>query len=289
MNPRFSRKVIGFLFYLPLIALVVGFFAYLLASSIFISFKNVLFGGMAAAKFVGFSNYIELFFSRDFWYSMRFSFIFGITTAFLELALGFLLAYYFYSKFRGSKFLFTFLISPMFIAPSLFGLMNRILFNNFIGLIPGYVRSLFGISVDFFHPNNIFWTLVGIDLLQWTPFLFLIIYAALLGIPIQLIEAASIDGAGRFQKVVNIVLPYIKPALISGGFLRFIESFRSFDSIYVLTGGGPGSLTTTISIFIYRTSFTMGNQGLSSAAGILLFLVMLFPLFLASKVMRKEW
>ncbi len=268
---------------------MVGFFAYLLGSSIFISFRNVLFGNLAGAKFVGFKNYLELFLSGNFWYSMIFSFTFGVITTFLELILGFLLAYYFYSKFRGSKFLFTLLISPMFIAPSLFGLMNRILFNNFIGLVPGYVRFLFGIDVDFFHPNNVFWTLVGIDLLQWTPFLFLIMYAALLGIPIQLMEAASIDGAGSFRKIVSIVLPYIRPALVSGGFLRFIESFRNFDSIYVLTGGGPGNLTTTISIFIYRTSFTMGKQGLSSAAGILLFVVMLFPLFFASKIMRRKW
>ncbi len=247
------------------------------------------FGFIEDSTFTGLGNYSRLLHSKNFWNSMKFSLIFGLTTTFFELFLGFLLAYFFYLKFRGMRFLFTLLITPMFMAPSLFGLMNRILFNNFIGLIPGYIKFFFGIDLDFFSPKNIIWTLVGIDALQWTPFVFLIIYAALLGIPIQLIEASSIDGAGTFHKIRYIILPYIIPALATGGFLRFLESFRVFDTIYVLTGGGPGDLTTSISIFIYRTGFTMGDQGLASAAGIILFLLMMIPVLLTIKLAKRRW
>jgi multiple sugar transport system permease protein len=283
-----KKQVVGLLFLLPLIIFVVIFFVYLLLSSTFISFRDVHFGLIENSDFVGLKNYIELLGSKSFWNSMGFSLTFSSVTTFLELFLGFLLAYFFYSRFRGKRLIFTFLVTPMFMAPSLFGLMNRILFNNFIGLIPGYIKFFFGMDIDFFNPKNVIWTLIGIDVLQWTPFLFLIIYAALLGIPVQLIEASNIDGAGVFHRVLYIVLPYIKPALISGGFLRFLESFRVFDTIYVLTGGGPGDLTTSISIFIYRTGFTMGNQGLASAAGMMLFSLMLIPTLFATKLVKRR-
>ncbi|KUK02435.1 MAG: Binding-protein-dependent transport systems inner membrane component [Thermotoga sp. 50_1627] len=268
---------------------VVLFFAYLLFSSFFISLRDVYFGLIEDSTFIGIGNYARLMKSRSFWDSMRFSLTFGLVTTFLELVLGFALAYFFYSKFRGMKLLFTLLITPMFIAPSLFGLMNRILFNNFIGIIPGYMKLFFNVDIDFFSPKNVFWTLVGIDVLQWTSFVFLIIYAALLGVPVQLIEASSIDGAATFQKIWYVVLPYIKPSIMMAAFLRFLESFRVFDSVYVLTGGGPGNLTTSISIFIYRTGFTMGEHGLASAAGMILFLSMLVPVLFVIRLARRRW
>lgn len=271
-----------------MIGLIV-FFAYLLVSLFYISLRNVYFGILEDSTFVGAENYARLPYSRTFWASLKFSLTFGSVTTLIELILGFILAYFFYSKFRGMKLLFTLLINPMFMAPSLFGLMNRILFNNFIGLVPGYVKFLFGIDIDFFSPKNIFWTLVGIDALQWTAFVFLIIYAALLGVPVELIEASSIDGAGTINKIRYVLLPYIRPAIATAAFLRFLESFRVFDSIYVLTGGGPGNLTTSISIFIYRTGFTMGDHGLSGTAGIVLFLIMLAPVLCVVKLIKRKW
>ncbi len=283
------KHILQSLFLLPLTVCVVFFFAYLLLSSFFISLRNVYFGSIEDSTFVGIGNYAKLMKSRAFWDSVKFSVSFGSVTTLIELLTGFTLAYFFYSKFRGMKLLFTLLITPMFMAPSLFGLMNRILFNNFIGLIPGYMKLLFNVDIDFFSPKNVFWTLVGIDVLQWTSFVFLIIYAALLGVPVQLMEASSIDGAGTFHKIWYVILPYIKPGIMMAGFLRFLESLRVFDSVYVLTGGGPGNLTTSISIFIYRTGFTMGDHGLASAAGMILFLCMLTPVLIVIKLAKRSW
>lgn len=222
---------------------------------------------------------------------MRFSLLFGLTTTALETLLGFFTAYLLYSKFRGNRVLFTFVLTPMMMAPSLFGLMNRILFNNFIGLIPGYIKVIFGVDVDFFSPNNVIPTLVFIDLLQWTPFVVLILYATLLGIPRQLVEAARIDGARPKDIIskIKIIIPFITPSMLTAASLRFMESFRVFDTIYVLTGGGPGNLTTSISVYIYKTGFEMGMQSSASAAGIVLFLIMLLPAFASAKLLRRRW
>ncbi len=284
-----TRRLVGYLFLLPLLVSVVGLTVYLVVSAINISLKEVYFGFLESSPFVGFKNYVQVFRSPAFWNAMRFSLFFGSITTVLELFLGFLLAYFYYSKFRGLRLPFTLLITPILMAPSLFGLMNRILLNNFIGLIPGYIKFFFGLDLDLFAPKNVFWTLVFVDALQWTPFTFLVIYAALISIPPQLIEAANIDGAKRLHIINYIVIPYVTPALIVSGFLRFLESFRVFDTVYVLTGGGPGSLTTSISIYIYRVGFTMGNQGLASAVGMTLFAFMMIPAFIFSKLMKRRW
>lgn len=274
---------------IPLLVTIVGFTIYLLFSSVKISLREVYFGLLEESQVVGLSNYVKLLKSQDFWNAMRFSLIFGSTTTFIELLLGFLLAYFYYSKFRGMRLPFTLLITPMLMAPSLFGLMNRILLNNFIGLVPGYAKFFFGINLDLFAPKNVLWTLVTIDILQWTPFTFLVLYSALISVPPQLFEAANIDGARRLHIVTYIIVPYISPAIVVSGFLRFIESFRVFDAIYVLTGGGPGSLTTSISIYIYRTGFTMGNLGLASAASMILFMFMMLPTFIFIRLARRRW
>lgn len=281
--------IVGYLFLTPILIVVVVLMVYLLSSSVNISLRRVYLGFVEGSDFVGFENYSRLLQTRAFWNAMRFSLLFGFSTTFLELITGFALAYFYYFKFRDHRLVFTLLIIPMLMAPSLFGLMNRILFNNFIGLIPGYAKFFFGIDIDFFSPRNVFWTLIFIDILQWTPFTFLIFYAALLSIPPQLVEAASIDGARRSHVLRYIIVPYVTPALVTGGFLRFLESFRIFDTIYVLTGGGPGYLTTSISIFIYRTGFTMGDQSLASAAGIILFALMMIPAILFIKTVRRRW
>jgi multiple sugar transport system permease protein len=183
----------------------------------------------------------------------------------------------------------TLIITPMMIAPSLFGLMSRILFNNFIGLVPNYIRMFFGADIEFFGPDLVFFTLVLIDILQWTPFIFLIVYSAMLGVPNTSIEAARIDGAGKLRILFSVIFPFVLPSIISSGFLRFIESFRVFDTIFVLTGGGPGNMTTSISIYIYKTGFAMGKQSVASAAGLILFLIMLVPTIFSVRGIERSY
>ena len=274
-----QKKFKNSLFILPLAIFVVASLGYLFISAFNISIRNVVF--LMESPVTGFKNFIDVLTSNDFWSSMRFSLVFSVLTTVFEAMLGFFLAYFFYKNFRGKRLLMTLIITPMMIAPSLFGLMSRILFNNFIGLVPNYIRMFFGADIEFFGPDMVFFTLVLIDILQWTPFIFLIVYSAMLGVPKQTLEAAEIDGAGRLRILFNVIFPFVLPSIISSGFLRFIESFRVFDTIFVLTGGGPGNMTTSISIYIYEMGFSMGKQSVASAAGLILFLIMLVPTILS--------
>jgi len=274
---------------LPLTIFLGFIMTYSFVSTINISLREVFLGYLKEAPFVGFKNFISVLTSKDFWHSMKFSLIFGLLTTLVETTLGFLIAYFYYSYFKNSRFFLTLFILPMMMAPSLFGLMNRILFNNFIGLIPGYLYTFFGIDIDFFSNKNIIGTLVLIDVLQWTSFIVIILYAALMSVPVSFIEAAKIDGASSKDILQRIIIPYITPSLITAAFLRFIESFRVFDTIYVLTGGGPGNLTTSVSIYIYKMGFSMGMQGIASAASLILFSIMLLPAFISVKMIIRRW
>ena len=100
------------------------------------------------------------------------------------------------------------------------------------------------------------------------------VYAALQNIPQEIYESASIDGATYRQIVWRITVPILRPALAIIGMLRLIDSFRTFDTIYILTGGGPGTTTQTIGIYIYKTAFITGDFGLASAASITLVLLL---------------
>lgn len=283
------KKFKNFFLIFPLELFVIGGLIFLIIFTIYISFFNVRFGNLHEANFVGFSNYINILSSEGFWNSMKFSLKFAIVVTLLETVLGFLIAYYIFSKFKGNKIIFTLLLTPIMMAPSLYGLMNRILLNNFVGFIPSYINYFFGINIDFFNPDIVFYTLVLIDVLQWTPFVMLIAYSALLGIPKQVFEAARIDGANSFKILINITIPYISSSIIAAAILRFLEAFRSFDTIYVLTGGGPGDLTSTVSIYIYKVGFHLGYQGLASAAGLILFTIMVVITFNAMKLIYRRW
>jgi multiple sugar transport system permease protein len=117
----------------------------------------------------------------------------------------------------------------------------------------------------------------------------LIIYAGLQSFPTDVLEAAQIDGAGRLRTITSVVLPIMKPILFAAVFLRLIDAIRTFDVIYVLTAGGPGTKTTTLSIFIYKTAFESGGFGLAAAASTVIMIVLL-PLvpFLVKRIARQQ-
>jgi multiple sugar transport system permease protein len=290
MLKRTKNFHVGIIFILPVTIFMIGSFAFLIIETLSTSFTNSSMSGLSST-FIGANNFIYLIRSNSFWNSMRFSLIYAITATSIELLLGFFISYYYFKHFNEptiiNKLSLTLLIIPMMVPSVLFGLMNRILLNNIIGSLPTFLHLL-GINIQFFAPNFVFWTLIITDVWQWTPFVVIIIYASLISIPKQIIEASELDGANDIQKIYRIIIPYILPGIITATFLRFIDSFRVFDIIYALTGGGPGNLTTSISVYIYKTGFQMGMQGLASAAGLLLFVIVVIPSWLVSRRVIKS-
>ena len=221
----------------------------------------------------GLDNYKTIIAAPDFWSALRFTILFAIVVTVVEGLLGFTLALVFDRKFPGKRTLFSMVLIPIMIAPSLMAVMYRLILNENIGVIPGFLQR-FGLDISIFDQRYVFFTLVALDAIQYTSFAFLLVYAALQNIPQEIYESAAIDGARYRQVIWRITLPILKPALAIIAMLRLIDSFRTFDTIYILTGGGPGISTQTIGIYIYKTAFITGDFGLASAASVMLVLLL---------------
>jgi multiple sugar transport system permease protein len=159
------------------------------------------------------------------------------------------------------------------IAPSLMAVMYRLILNENIGVIPGVLQSL-GIEFSIFEQQNVFASLIALDVLEFTAFTFLLSYSALQNMPGEIYEAAAIDGASARQVLTRITLPMLRPAIAIIFLLRILDSIRTFDSVFILTGGGPGTTTQTVGIYIYKTAFIFGDFGLAASAAVVLVLLL---------------
>jgi multiple sugar transport system permease protein len=234
------------------------------------SLSRVEFTTILSPDFVGLANYKNALFSESYWQAAWFSLRFGVVCAVAQLLIGLFLAIFLAPLIDRRPWLLAFLMMPMMVAPALVGLMYRLILHEFVGVVPWFMFTYLGDSPSFLGPDNAFKTLVVVEVLQWTPFALLILYAAYSSIPRDVREAAAIDGAGPWQRLVRIDLPLMAPALGAAFFIRFIDSFRVFDNVYTLTGAGAGGSTTTMSIWVYEAFFKSGDIGQAVAASMLL-------------------
>jgi multiple sugar transport system permease protein len=221
----------------------------------------------------GLENYKNLFKQPNFWLSLRFTMIYAIIATVCEVILGFALALLFDRVFPGKRVLFSLMLVPIMIAPSLMAVMYRLILNENIGVIPGFLQRL-GIEFSIFEQHNVFGSLIVLDVLEFTAFTFLLSYSALQNMPSEIYEAAAIDGANARQVLTRVTLPILRPALAIIFLLRILDSIRTFDSVFILTGGGPGTTTQTVGIYIYKTAFIYGDFGLAASASVVLVLIL---------------
>lgn len=271
---RRKRTTAAAILSLPLILFAAVFVIYPLATGILTAFQSSTLLNQTN-ELNGIDNFISLFSSDGFAKAAGFTLGFSAVVVAIEMVLGFGLALLMNRAFPGKKLFFTLLLLPIMVAPALLGVMFRLLLNGDIGALPVFLET-FGLSVSLFHPDTVVSLLVVLDVLQWTPFTFLIIYAGLQSVPKELLEASAMDGAGYFRSLMSVVVPVLKPVLFAAFFLRTIDALRTFDVIYVLTAGGPGTSTTTLSIYIYKTAFESGDFGKAAAAALVI-LVVLIP------------
>lgn len=267
-----ERKVAGWILSAPLLILLAGLLVWPVYLGIQTSMTHDVLSEFETYP-VGLENFRSILVEPNFWSSIRFTLIFALTVTIIELILGFSLALLFDRIFPGKRILFSLMLVPIMIAPSLMAVMFRLILNENIGVIPGILEKI-GLSYSVFDQNNVFTSLVLLDVIEFTAFTFLLSYSALQNMPQEIYEAASIDGANARQTLWRVTLPMLKPALAIVFLLRILDSVRTFDSIYILTGGGPGTTTQTVGIYIYKTAFIYGDFGMAASAAILLVLLL---------------
>lgn len=218
--------------------------------------------------FVGIDNYRSAFSDTDFVDALGRTIVFAIITTAAEIVFGLLVALLLKEKLRGVGIARSLLIMPTAISPAVAGLAFRSMYDPSGGLIP-YVLHKIGIGVPaagiLGSGNTALAAVIITDVWQWTPFAALILLAAMQGVSTEILEAARIDGATAVQVLRSVVLPLIKPVLVTVVLLRFISTFNIFDIIFVETRGGPGVSTTVTGLDIYYNGLTYYNIGYASA------------------------
>jgi len=239
----------------------------------------------------GIGNFTRLFSDTFFLTAMAHTFVFAVAALTCEFLLGLGLALLLNSHIRGRGFFRATLLVPMMLPPVVAAIVWRLLLNPNFGAINGTLKQ---VGVD---TEPLTWTaspvlamlsVIAVDVWQWTPFVFLVLLAGLQAIPQEPYEAALIDGSTRWQTFRHVTLPLLKPAILIVLLLRTMDLLRVFDQIFILTEGGPGFATETISLYIYRAAFRFFDFGYAAAMSfVLLALTNIISVFYM-KLLRSE-
>ncbi|MEP6639670.1 MAG: sugar ABC transporter permease [Chloroflexota bacterium] len=296
MTPRLAARslrgsgldrVLPYLMLGPAIFLVLGVIVYPLIDGLRSSTGFFRFGRLIRS--VGLDNYAQAFkdpaFIEALLTTARFVFLVVTFETILGLALALLCA----REVRFIRRIRTTLILPMIVTPVVVGIVFRLIYASDAGLFASLAR---GVGMDppqiLSNGSSAFWGLVFLDVCEWTPLLFLILLAGIQSLPVEPFEAARVDGAGSWRSFVDHTLPLLRPVILVAVTLRAVDALTTFDQVYVLTGGGPGTSTQLISIYGYQTFFQFQQVGYAAAMLFMVAVVVLVGSGFAVGMMRRR-
>jgi len=275
---QMSDRKIMLWFILPTIILLIVMNIFPLIYSLYLSFTNYSVISDKAPEWVGVQNYVTILSDTRFWQNFAVTGRYALISVILQTVIGFGLALLLRSKFKGSGIITTLILVPMMLSPIVVANFWKLIYNPSYGIF-NYLLGYTNINTApewLGDPNRVLWAIIIVDVWMWCPFVMLLCLAGLSAIPEYLYEAAAIDRAGIWFQFRRITLPQVMPLLLIAVLFRTIEAFKQFDLVYGLTGGGPGDLTETVSIRLYRLAFAgQLNTGLSSALAYIVLIIII--------------
>lgn len=286
-----SKDKIGFWFILPTVSLLIFIVVFPLLMQVYLSatWWTPLEGipwYQAWEVFNWFEQYWLLLTDSRFWGALWRTILIMMIAVPVQFLLGMALAYLFMDQFPGRKVFYSILLTPMMVVPAVVGLMFFLLFqgtgpiNDHLGLPPSYSWLT--------DVNRSMISVIIADIWQWTPLMFLILLAGMLGVPSDQLLAAKLLGGSNIQNFFKIILPRMKTVIAIALVLRFVECFKIFDLIYIMTKGGPGVQTETISLFLYKLTFGELDWAYVAAIGLTLLFVLSVMAAKALSTMAKK-
>jgi multiple sugar transport system permease protein len=263
-----------------LVLLLVGLYPFLYCLTV--ATQNFYLATPQAAHWVGLQNFISFIEDDNFWNSVWVTTRYLVIAIAFECVLGFAIALLLNARLRLHALWRTTILIPLILAPIVVGSMWKFMLNNQSGIIP-YLLGLVGFnSLYLGGPDSAFWSVLAVEIWQWTPFVTLISLAGLSNLPVEPFEAAAVDGASRWQVLRHLTLPLMRPVLLIAMTLRFIAAYKSFDAVFLLTQGGPGTATQLLALRVYQTAFVNLQIGDASALAILVMIaaIVLTKLFI---------
>jgi multiple sugar transport system permease protein len=240
-------------------------------------------------RFLGLDNYGLVATDPSFWDAARVTVLYVVATTGSQLLLGFALALVLSRKLPGLGIVRTLLIIPMAMTPVVVGLTWRLLYTPPFGLV-NYSASLVGIGLPpmLTDPILAFVAVVVVDIWQWTPFMMLLVLAGLQSLPNEPFEAAAVDGASRVQALRYLTIPMLRGIVLVALIFRGIDAFDTFDTIYVLTRGGPGTATQTLTMFDFFQAFRWFHFGYAAAVAMVMLALLWFVSFGAIRSIGRQ-
>lgn len=277
-NADVQTKRFGLGMITPTVIVLLVMTAYPLVFTLFYSFTdyNLLRNLRQPAEFIALKNYTDLltdpYFQQSIWNTVKFT----ILAVIFEMIIGFAMALFVNCLKRGQKTMRTLLLLPYLLPTVTVALSWRMMLSPNYGIVNQVLTAL-GLPVFnwFSDIHTAFDMLVLIDVWQSAPFVFLLLYAALQSVPQGQYEAARIDGAGRIKILFYVTIPNIKNSLALCALLRTIDSFRLFDKVNLLTGGGPANSTSTITQYLYNYGISSLDFGFGSAGAVVMTILVL--------------
>jgi len=243
------------------------------------------------AHFVGFDNYIKLATNQRFIESIGHTFYFTLLAVVIPLVLGTIAALIFHREFPFRGLMRTIFTMPMMATPVAVALVWTMMFHPQQGVL-NYLLSLVGLppSLWVYSPTLVIPSLVLVEIWHWTPLVMLIVLGGLAALPVEPYESARLDGASEWQLFRFITLPLVMPFLIVAAVIRTIDAVKAFDTIYVISQGGPGTASETINLYLYLQAFAFYNIGNASAVVVVFFAIILaLALLLLHVRQRAQW
>jgi multiple sugar transport system permease protein len=288
---RWADRNFKWLLVAPAVLLILALSVYPLLFSLVVSFINYDFQ-IPGHAFVGLKNFERVIGDPVARWSLAVTAILSGASVAIEFVLGLVLALSMVRDFRGRGLIMSILIVPLFISPVIVGQVWSLLLQRPFGPTNYILSQILGTEVTISWLTQTPWNFLALilaDVWQWTPFMFVILLAGLTSIPPNLYEAAELDGVGGWQTFWWITLPHIAPMMLLALTFRLLDAIRMFDTIFIMTGGGPGTQTYTASYYLYTVGFTQFHLS-QATAGSWLFLIItaLVVTLLVRRLLRAE-
>lgn len=290
---RRSRRVPRYapwLLVAPVLAIVFGLRVVPMLFSLFLAFTDLDFRQpLSEANNVGFDNFTAVLASADFQEAIQVTFVIVVPALILEMALGLGAALWLNKPAKSRKVTRAVMLVPYLLVPVVIGNFFRMFYSAQFGQL-NYMLALMGLEPRAWltDPNTVQWAVVAMEVWHTTPFVILLCLAGLASLSRETIEAALVDGANAIQRFRYVILPELLPILLAVFVLRGMDAIQLFDEVYVLTGGGPGRLTSVINLYLYQFGFRQFRLGQTSAA--VTIIVVTFAVFgILFAVLRRRW
>ncbi len=276
---------------LPLIAILLVFTIFPLLYNVWLSFHEY-FPRRRALRYVGLANWTTIVNDARFWQALVVTFTYFTVALAIELALGMAIALLLDSDEPGFGFLRGLLTLTLVIPPAIVGMMYLLMLDPQFGVISFFLQ-LVGVQ-DPTEPilATSSTALAGVllaEIWQWTPFMVLILLAGLRALPTEPFEAAQIDGASPFQTFRRLTLPMMSKVIAIAVLIRGMDLFRAFDYVFVMTSGGPGTSTYTLSLYAWQQTFSFVKWGYGATLSLVTLAIILVMANLFIRVFKVRW